>query len=53
MKSLLEKCPDLVAQNNGDGSSGPECLIPSIVPYDHQRSRAGQCAVDFLEGYNQ
>ncbi|AGP90745.1 IS66 family transposase [Alteromonas mediterranea] len=26
--------------------------IPNIVLYDYHNSRAGQCAVDFLDGYN-
>jgi len=37
---------------SGGDSPYPESPIPTIVLYDYQRSRAGQCAVDFLEGYN-
>ena len=35
----------------GADSPVPESSIPNIVLYDYQRSRAGRCAVDFLEGY--
>lgn len=35
----------------GADSPVPESPIPNIVLYDYQRSRAGQCAVDFLDGY--
>lgn len=35
------------------GSDRPTPLaIPNIVLYDYQASRAGQCAVDFLNGYD-
>jgi len=30
----------------------PDTVIPNIVLYDYHNSRAGQCAVDFLDGYN-
>ena len=30
----------------------PGTTIPNIVLYDYHNSRAGQCAVDFLGGYN-
>ena len=30
----------------------PDTEIPNIVLYDYHNSRAGQCAVDFLKGYN-
>ena len=30
----------------------PGSTIPNIVLYDYHNSRAGQCAVDFLNGYN-
>ena len=30
----------------------PGTETPNIVLYDYHNSRAGQCAVDFLEGYN-
>ncbi|MEZ9821122.1 IS66 family transposase, partial [Shewanella sp. 10N.286.45.A1] len=35
------------------GTDVPNNLgIPNIVLYDYQASRAGQCAVDFLDGFN-
>ena len=36
---------------SGTDSLAPDNPIPNIVLYDYQRSRSGQCAVDFLEGY--
>ena len=30
----------------------PDTAIPNIVLYDYHNSRAGQCAVNFLAGYN-
>ncbi len=35
----------------GTDSPVPGSPIPNIVLYDYQRSRAGQCAVVFLDGY--
>ncbi len=37
---------------SGGDSLHPDNPIPNIVLYDYQRSRSGQCAVDFLQGYN-
>jgi transposase len=35
------------------GADSPqESTIPNIVLYDYQNSRAGRCAVDYLEGYS-
>jgi transposase len=35
------------------GADSPqESHIPNIVLYDYQNSRAGRCAVDYLEGYS-
>lgn len=35
------------------GTDSPnDSVIPNIVLYDCQRSRAGQCAVDYLVGYS-
>ena len=36
----------------GTDSPNPDSDIPNIVLYDYQASHAGQCAVDFLEGYD-
>lgn len=37
---------------SGTDSPNANSDIPNIVLYDYQNSRAGQCAVDFLQGYN-
>ncbi|XOV77538.1 MAG: IS66 family transposase [Aestuariibacter sp.] len=37
----------------GSDSPVPDSPIPNIVLYDYQRSRSGQCAVEFLDGFSQ
>ena len=36
---------------SGTDSPVPDSPLPNIVLYDYQRSRSGQCAAQFLEGY--
>ena len=36
----------------GSDSPKPNSTIPHIVLYDYQSSRAGQCPVDYLKGFN-
>jgi len=48
------KCYMWVYTSGADSPEGalPNTDIPNIVLYDYQSSRAGQCAVDYLQGYN-
>tara|TARA_R110002153_G_C13299773_1_gene495553 strand:- start:22 stop:1536 length:1515 start_codon:yes stop_codon:yes gene_type:complete len=48
------KCYMWVYTSGADSPEGklPNTDIPNIVLYDYQPSRAGQCAVDYLQGYN-
>ena len=47
------KCYMWVYTSGADSPKGtlPNSDIPNIVLYDYQSSRAGQCAVDYLQGY--
>jgi transposase len=48
------KCYMWVYTSGADSPEGalPNTDTPNIVLYDYQSSRAGQCAVDYLQGYN-
>jgi transposase len=48
------KCYMWVYTLGADSPEGtlPNTDIPNIVLFDYQPSRAGQCAVDYLQGYN-
>lgn len=48
------KCYMWVYTSGADSPEGklPNTDIPNIVLYDYQSSRAGQCAVDYLQGYH-